>query len=171
MITDDVFTLSSNQTYREKEGTEAADRSTHWHSSHLSTGPSWIQGTKTTWQGWELHLSWEGLLSCHRALLEGSSATGSSKYLQISYWSYTGSHSLVSPAQVPVMRPGRAGELKPSSREWCHLDCALILVTCSPSWCCCSPSSEVQVIREPEGKGGSRKIEKEKNACTFPLFH
>lgn len=58
------------------------------------------------WRGWELHLSWEVLLSCQRALLEGSSAMASSKYLQISYWSHTGSHSLVSPAQVPVMRPG-----------------------------------------------------------------
>lgn len=104
MIANDVFTLSSNQI--ERGNWSNGTLSTHWHSSHLLTLLSWIQETKIMWQGWELHLRCEGPVSCHRALLEGSSAVASSKHLQISYWSYTGSHSLVSPARVPVMRPG-----------------------------------------------------------------
>lgn len=155
MIMNDAFTLStsSNQTYRERE-VEAMELCQHtdtaticWHCCPLNP---WDQNRVV---GLGASPSLWILLSCHRALLEGSSVMASSKYLQISYQSSTGSHSCVSPALVPVMRPG-AGELKSSSREWGHLDWAMILVTCSPSWCCRSPSAGVQVRRGPKRKKG-----------------
>lgn len=109
-IMNDIFKLStsSKQTYRKRERNQSSRMvSAHSHGNHLLTLPSSeSKRTKTTWEDWALHLRGEVLLSGHRALLEGSSAMASSKHLQISYQSYAGSHSWVSPAWIPVMKPG-----------------------------------------------------------------
>lgn len=172
MITNDTSTLStsSNQIYREKKGAEAMELCQHtdtaticWHYCPESKEPKSCGRAGSfplvvrsyfpvTGHFWKEALQWPALSTCRFPTGPTQEVILQSHLHEFLLWAQG------------------VGESKSSSREWCHLDCALILVTRSPSWCCCSPSSEVQVIREPEGKRGSRKIEKEKMLAHFLCF-
>lgn len=157
MIMNDIFKLStsSKQTYRKRERNRSNRMvSAHSHSHHLLTLPSSeSKGPKSGGRAgrsifvvksyfhvighfWKEALWWPALNTCRFPTSPTQEVILESHLHEFLLWGQ------------------EAGELKPSSREWCHLDWTMNLVTCSPSWCCCSLSAGIQVIREPKRKKG-----------------
>lgn len=156
MIMNNAFTLStsSNQTYREKDRSWSSEIvSTHWHSNHLLT---------------LLSSESKGPKSCGRA---GSFTLAVKSYFHVigHFWKEAPSRPALSTCRFPTS-PTRKSFLCLTCVSSCYearglvnwnpvsggdvIEWAMILVTCSPSWCCCSPLAGVQVIRGPKRKKG-----------------